>query len=141
MTYSISATGVNYECSKCHVNSTHFATFCLHLQRFHKLPMIFKCKQCQKAAVQNKIDEAEFKGMAILVVEFQALGRQIYIQGISQQRVISNSALVRTQILIFANILGPTCSLVRHIYAYFISFYFFDVARPLWINQSRSHAP
>ena len=79
MTYSISATGVNYECSKCHVNSTHFATFCLHLQRFHKLPMIFKCKQCQKAAVQNKIDEAEFKGMAILVVEFQALCREIYI--------------------------------------------------------------
>ena len=69
--------GVNYECSKCHVNSTHFATFCLHLQRFHKLPMIFKCKQCQKAAVQNKIDEAEFKGMAILVVEFQARGYKV----------------------------------------------------------------
>ena len=34
--------------------------------------MIFKCKQCQKAAVQNKIDEAEFKGTAILVMEFQS---------------------------------------------------------------------
>ena len=80
-------TGVNYECSKCHVNSTHFATFCLHLQRFHKLPMIFKCKQCQKAAVQNKIDEAEFKGMAILVMEFQV--RSYKIRWIFKGRIFS----------------------------------------------------
>ena len=33
--------------------------------------------------------------------------------------------------MIFADIVDPMCSLERHFYAKFISFYFFDVARPL----------
>ena len=48
----------------------------------------------------------------------------VLIQGISQLRVKRISALIRTQILIFANILGPTCSLVRPSYSsvYFLFF-------------------
>ena len=33
--------------------------------------------------------------------------------------------------MIFADIVDPMCSLERHFYAKFISFYSFDVARPL----------
>ena len=45
------------------------------------------------------------------------------IQGISWQ---SNLALMTIWLLIFADILGPMCSWEKHIYAEFISFYFFD---------------
>ena len=44
-------------------------------------------------------------------------GQNVQIQGISLQRVISNSALVKVDILISADILDPTFSLVRPIYA------------------------
>ena len=70
-------------------------------------------------------ERAFFKHLKLL-----GLGRHLGLKFFEAFGVFS-SALVRTQILIFANILGPTCSLVRHIYAYFISFYFFGVSRPL----------
>ena len=53
------------------------------------------------------------------------------VQGISSQTDKSNLALVKVYIMIFADIVDPMCSLERHFYAKFISFYFFDVARPL----------
>ena len=53
------------------------------------------------------------------------------LQGISSQTDKINLALVKVYIMIFADILDPMCSLERHFYAKFISFYFFDVARPL----------
>ena len=48
-----------------------------------------------------------------------------YVQGISSQTDKSNLALVKVYIMIFADIVDPMCSLERHFYAKFISFYFF----------------
>ena len=53
------------------------------------------------------------------------------LQGISSQTDKSNLALVKVKIMIFADIVDPMCSLERHFYAKFISFYSFDVAQPL----------
>ena len=49
--------------------------------------------------------------------ELEAENQKPDIQGISLERVISNSALVKVEILISADILDPTFSFVRPIYA------------------------
>jgi len=54
---------VTYECTKCpgRVKMVHFPTFVIHLQRSHKLPLIFKCKDCQRATVERNMNESYFK--------------------------------------------------------------------------------
>ena len=49
--------------------------------------------------------------------------QEFLLQGISQQSGLSNSALVRLQILISSNFLDTTCSWDRAIYALFITFF------------------
>jgi hypothetical protein len=57
------------------------------------------------------------------------------LQGISLQREISNSALVRIQIWIFAGILDPTCyERGAFTYAKFINLNVFDAALQLSFN-------
>ena len=57
-----------------------------------------------------------------------------HVQGISGQSVKSNSALVRIQIWIFANIRGPMCYWETPFFAYLTSFYWINVARHLLSN-------
>ena len=74
---------------------------------------------------------------SILMYQIEVQGGftlHVYIQGISQQSVKSNYALVRIYIWIFLNIRGPMCSWETHILAYLTSFYWNNVAHHLWSN-------
>ena len=60
-------TEINYECEKCMFETSHFPSLFLHVtgklgnKSEHSLPMIFKCKNCEKSELQHKIEEDFFK--------------------------------------------------------------------------------
>ena len=60
-------TEINYECEKCMFETSHFPSLFQHVigklgnKIEHSLPMIFKCKNCEKSELQHKIEEDFFK--------------------------------------------------------------------------------
>lgn len=60
ISYSNSLGGVHYECVKCQASSRVFKYFLSHVRNKHKLPIMAKCSDCQKAQVHYTFNEQPF---------------------------------------------------------------------------------
>ena len=79
MLFSTSSKGILYECQKCKFQAHDFHSFYSHILARHPMPIISRCKDCQKSQVQYKVQMNHYKNhLCILETDYEEIDTEVH---------------------------------------------------------------